>query len=193
MISHLKDNYRSRYGGRLAFLLVMVAFLFSSQAQAWWIWTPGDTVDDSSQSLLSKGYKPTQPIPFSHVAHADKRQIPCEYCHSAARRSTSAGIPSSNTCMGCHQIVAADKEPIKFLTQKYEKNEPIEWIKVHDLPDHVRFSHMPHVNANITCQTCHGAVEKMEVVEQWAPLQMGWCISCHKEQKAKTDCMACHY
>lgn len=178
-------------------LLVGLGFglltVLSPEAFAWWTWTPGDTVDNSSQSLLSKGYQPKQPIPFSHVLHAGKRGIDCQYCHSAARRSPTAGIPPSNTCMGCHKFVRTDKEPIKYLTKKYEKNEPIEWVKVHDLPDHVRFSHMPHVNSGLSCQECHGPVETMEEVYQYAPLQMGWCIGCHKEKNARTDCLTCHY
>ncbi len=174
-------------------------YLWAQPSYAWWMWTPGDTVDNSSQSSLSKGYKPIQPIPFSHVAHADKRQINCEFCHSAARRSTSAGIPPLNTCMGCHRFVRTDKDAIKLITQKTEKNEPMEWIKVNDLPDFVRFSHMPHVSKGVTCQTCHGDVQKMEVVEQFAPMQMGWCLDCHRTEQKKshkttlTACQTCHF
>jgi hypothetical protein len=95
--------------------------------------------------------------------------------------------------MGCHKYAATDKESIKFLTEKYKKNEPIEWVKVHDIPDFVRFPHKRHVQGGITCQECHGAVENMEIVEQVAPLQMGWCIGCHKERKAPLQCYTCHY
>jgi hypothetical protein len=167
-------------------LIALVLASGSREARAWWMWTPGDTVDDV-------GYKPTQPIPFSHALHAGKRQIPCEYCHSAARRSASAGIPPLNTCMGCHKVVRTDKEPIKWLTEKYNKNEPVEWVKVHDSPQYVHFTHKQHVAAGIDCQTCHGKVENMEVVEQVAPLQMGWCIGCHKEKGASINCITCHY
>ncbi len=173
--------------------LGLAMVLFSQTAQAWWMWTPGDTVDNSSQSMFSPGYKPTQPIPFSHKMHAGLRKIPCEYCHSSARRSITAGIPPLNTCMGCHKFVRTDRDAIKYLTEKYTKNEPIEWVKVHDVPDHVRFTHQPHVLAGLTCQQCHGAVETMDVVEQWAPLQMGWCIECHKAKKVSTNCLTCHY
>ena len=164
----------------------------STPANAWWFWTPGDTVDNV-------GYKPEQPIPFSHKLHAGDRKIPCEYCHSSARRSFSSGVPSSNTCMGCHKIVRTDRPAIKKLTEAYEKNQPIEWVKVHDIPDFVRFPHKRHVQskeqggAGLQCQECHGKVEEMEVLEQGAPLQMGWCIGCHKERNAPLDCLACHY
>lgn len=161
--------------------------LASRPAQAWWMYTPGDTVDNV-------GYKPTQPIPFSHKLHAGDKKIPCQYCHSAARRSASAGIPPLNTCMGCHKLVATDKPDIQNITDHYKKNQPMEWVKVHDLPDFVRFSHKIHVTgAGLSCQGCHGPVETMSVVEQVAPLQMGWCIGCHKEKGAKIDCIACHY
>ena len=171
----------------IPFLLLLLAMgLFSHSAYGWWMWTPGDTVDHP-------GYKPTQPIPFSHKLHSGQMKMPCEYCHNGARRSHSSVVPPMNTCMGCHKIVATDREPIKYLTEKYNKNEPIEWIKVHDLPDFVRFSHRIHVGNGMECQTCHGAVQEMEIVEQVAPLQMGWCIECHTEKGASVDCLTCHY
>jgi len=170
----------------LAFSSAALSLLGATEAHAWWMWTPGDTVDDV-------GYKPEQPIPFSHKLHAGDKKIPCEYCHSAARRSTTGGIPPSNTCMGCHKIIKTESPHIKKLTELFQQNKPVEWVKVHDLPDFVRFSHKIHVNSGLTCQQCHGPVETMEVVEQVAPLQMGWCIGCHREKNAKLDCIACHY
>lgn len=155
----------------------------------WWFWSPGDTVD---QTWLVP-YQPKQPIPFSHELHAGKMKMPCEYCHASARHGPSAGIPPMNTCMGCHKVAATDKEPIKYLTEKFNKKEPIEWIKVHDLPDFARFSHKPHVRAGVTCQECHGPVEKMEEVYQHAPLQMGWCLRCHTAKDAPKKCFTCHY
>jgi len=167
--------------------LSLAGIFASPSAYSWWMYTPGDTVDNV-------GFKPEQPIPFSHKNHAGDRQIPCEYCHSAARRSITAGIPPLNTCMGCHRLVGTTLEPVKKFTEMYQKNQPIEWVKVHDLPDFARFSHKIHVTgAQLTCQQCHGAVETMEVLEQVAPLQMGWCISCHTEKGAKKDCETCHY
>ena len=150
-------------------------------------------MDDSTQNVLVAGYEPDQPIPFSHKLHAGERNIACEYCHSGARRSASAVIPPTSTCMGCHQVVATDKAPIKWLTEKYEKKEPVRWVRVHDLPDHVRFSHKPHVLAGVSCESCHGPVKTMEKLGQWAPLQMGWCISCHKHEEASINCQSCHY
>ena len=170
----------------VAAFVLMCTFMVSRPAYSWWMWTPGDTVDDV-------GWKPTQPIPFSHKLHAGDKQIPCQYCHSSARRSASAGIPSLNTCMGCHKLVATDKPNIKYVAEHYKNNEPIPWVKVNDLPDFVRFTHKIHINAGLECQGCHGQVQEMPVVSQEAPLQMGWCIGCHKEKGAKIDCIACHY
>jgi hypothetical protein len=179
----------------LALTLVSLAALssFSKPAAAWWMYTPGDTVDNSHW-LGMEGYKPEQPIHFPHDVHAGLHKIPCQYCHSSARRSQTSGIPSLNTCMGCHRLVATDKPEIKKLTEHYKNNDPIKWVKVHDLPDFVRFSHKIHVSgAKLECQECHGPVETMKVVEQIAPLQMGWCIGCHTDRGAKTDCITCHY
>lgn len=164
-------------------------------------WTPGDTVDNV-------GYHPEQPIDFPHDLHAGEKQIPCQYCHSSARRSPVAGIPSMNVCMGCHNYVATDKEAIKYLTAKYEKKEPIEWVKVHDMPDFVRFSHKPHIlseklaknyekefaeNDGQACFLCHGDVKEMGTVSQAKSMQMGWCVDCHVNNEASISCETCHY
>ena len=136
------------------------------------LYTPGDSVDNV-------GYKPEQPINFSHKLHAGKMKVNCHYCHSGARMSAHAGIPSGNVCIGCHKFAKTDAAPIKYLTEKYNKREAVEWNKVHDLPDYVRFNHQPHVLANVPCEKCHGNVREMVVAQQVAPLQMGWCIDCH--------------
>ena len=103
-------------------------------------------------------------------------------------------VGERNTCMGCHRLVATDKPNIKIITEHWKTNQPMQWIKVDDLPDFVRFSHKIHTaGAKIECQECHGQVQTMDVVSQEAPLQMGWCIGCHKDRGAKTDCIACHY
>lgn len=194
------------------FLLACLLILSSNTGFAWWAWTPGDHVDNSIQSQFVNGYHPDQPIPFSHKLHAGDRGIECQYCHNAARRSQSAGIPPMNTCMGCHKIVKADAEPIKMMAKMYKENEPVVWTKVHDLPDYVRFTHQPHVlakdsngNQLLSCESCHGEVKEMTTVAQWAPLQMGWCIECHNKQRepvspggpvltyAPTSCNTCHH
>jgi len=140
-------------------------------------------------------YAPEQPIPYSHLLHAGHLQIECKYCHTYARRSTSAGIPAVEQCMACHQVISPTKEPIAQIVQAWEDKEPIEWVKVHDLPDFVYFSHKRHVQAGFECQECHGPVEQMEVLYREAPLTMGWCVSCHQDnldKGAQLDCWTCH-
>ena len=157
-----------------------------------------------------QGYKPEQPINFSHKLHAGINQIDCKYCHIGAEKGKHALIPSANICMNCHKFVnkgpdAAFKEQnglqgpgedtleiskiyaaVGFnpATQTYDKDKtnPIKWVKIHNLPDHVYFNHAQHVKVGkIECQQCHGQVQDMDVVEQFAPLSMGWCLSCHRE------------
>ncbi len=140
------------------------------------------------------GTSPEQPIQFSHRIHAGDNQIPCLYCHVQARRSISAGVPSVSKCMGCHIEVATNQPQIRLLATYWDTKEPIPWIKVHDLPDFVHFTHKRHVAAEIECQTCHGPVETMEVVSREAPVKMGLCLNCHKDNEVEfgTDCWTCH-
>lgn len=146
-------------------------------------------------------YRPEQPIDFSHNIHAGCNEIECVYCHSSAEKGKHAGIPSTNVCMNCHKFIKEGKregsadEIGKIYdaigwnpeTMAYgEEGDPIKWVKVHNLPDHVYFNHSQHVVvAGLDCQECHGPVEKMDVVEQVAPLTMGWCIQCHNETEVK--------
>jgi predicted CXXCH cytochrome family protein len=142
------------------------------------------------------GTSPEQPIAFSHKVHAGDNKIPCMYCHTQARRSISAGVPSVGKCVGCHNEVAANRPQIRKLMNYWDNKEPIAWIKVHDLPDFVHFTHKRHVLAGIECQTCHGPVESMERIHvtEAAPLQMGLCLNCHKQHKVENglDCWTCH-
>lgn len=140
------------------------------------------------------GTTPEQPINFSHKIHAGDFEIPCMYCHTQARRSISAGVPSVNKCVGCHNEVATDRPQIRKVINYFENKEPIPWIKVHDLPDFVYFPHKRHVQADVECQTCHGPVETMEKVSRVAPVKMGECLACHKENEVEhgLDCWTCH-
>jgi hypothetical protein len=138
------------------------------------------------------GYAPIQPIPFSHKLHAGTRKIPCLYCHSNAERSRHATIPSTNVCMNCHLVVRTDKPAIQQVTKLYEEGKPIPWVRVHRVPDYVYFSHRWHVARGIACQTCHGQIQTEDVVRQAENLKMGWCISCHRQNKASQECNTCH-
>lgn len=133
-----------------------------------------------------------QPIAFSHRVHAGVNRIPCLYCHANARRASVAGIPSVARCMGCHKITAAAKPEIKKLKGYWDRKEPIRWRKVTWLPDFVYFEHWPHIRARVECATCHGRVETMDVVHEARPLQMKFCVGCHRERHASIDCATCH-
>jgi len=156
------------------------------------------TVGSATALGRQQGYQPAQPIKFSHKLHAGVQQIECQYCHSGAAKGKSAVIPSANVCMNCHKGVTEGPEHGKTEIAKIykavgwnpEKNEyikdykeqPIEWVRIHNLPDHVYFNHAQHVTAGKQeCQTCHGPIEEMEVVEQHSSLGMGWCINCHRQ------------
>ena len=146
----------------------------------------------------NKGYAPTQPIPFSHELHAGTYKVQCLYCHSSAERSAHSAVPSLNICMNCHLVVATDKPAIQKLTEAYNNNEPVPWVKVHMLPDHVKFNHKAHVakfGAPVACQKCHGPVESMETMFQYSNLSMGFCVNCHRqpENQAPVNCSTCHY
>ena len=143
---------------------------------------------------VQQGYQPTQPIAFSHEIHAGQYEIECQYCHTGVMISKSANIPSANICMNCHTAIKTESKEIAKIykaidydpeTGEYGDNvKPIEWVRVHNLPDLAYFNHSQHVNVGeIECQTCHGPIEEMAVVKQWSTLTMGWCINCHRETK----------
>ena len=131
---------------------------------------------------IQQNYQPTQPIAFSHKIHAGQYEIDCNYCHTGVNISKSANIPSVNICMNCHGVINTDKPEIQKILTAYEENRPIEWVRVHNLPDLAYFNHKQHVAVGgIECATCHGPIEEMDVVYQYSELTMGWCINCHRE------------
>ena len=162
---------------------------------------------------VDQGYMPVQPIHYSHKIHAGANQIECKYCHSSARVSKHSGIPSLNVCMNCHRNIAEyngeedlengytkdfyTKEIKKLYTavgwdetnQQYTgETQPVKWVRIHNLPDFVYFNHAQHVEVGeIACQKCHGPVEEMEIMYQYSPLTMGWCINCHRETNVKVE------
>jgi hypothetical protein len=137
-----------------------------------------------SGASSSQGSQPAQPINFPHPKHAGAVKdgglgLNCVYCHNTANKSPDVGMPAVNTCMGCHLIVAAAKPEIKKLAKYAADKRPIPWVRIHKVPEYVHFPHVRHVNAGVTCQSCHGQVQKMAQVYQYASLNMGWCINCH--------------
>lgn len=131
---------------------------------------------------VQQGYAPTQPIKFSHKLHAGYYEIDCKFCHSGVEKGKSAVIPSANVCMNCHGEIRRGSPEIQKIYNAIEKNEPIQWVRIHNLPDLSYFNHSQHVKVGgIECQTCHGEIQEMEVVQQVSLLTMGWCINCHRE------------
>jgi cytochrome c551/c552 len=183
---------------------IVITVLFLNQAY-WWMSGIG----------VEQNYQPEQPIAFSHALHAGENEIDCNYCHSSARHSKHSGIPSANVCMNCHmyvdgseitdvtgnlkydgegspeiaKIYAAigwDSENREYI-EDYEE-QPIKWVRIHNLPDLVYFNHSQHVNVGqLECQECHGPVETMEEMYQYSELTMGWCINCHRETEVQFE------
>ena len=136
---------------------------------------------------LTQGYQPTQPIAFSHKIHAGENQINCAYCHTSVYKGKSANIPSANICMNCHSQIKTESPEIKKIYRAIERKQPIQWVRIHNLPDLAYFNHSQHTQVGgIQCQTCHGPIQNMEVVYQYSALTMGWCINCHRETPLNT-------
>jgi cytochrome c2 len=142
---------------------------------------------------VQQGYAPAQPIAFSHQLHAGQYEMQCQYCHTGVEIGKSANIPSANICMNCHAHIqnVGGKEGISPEIQKIynavDNNQPIEWVRIHNLPDLSYFNHAQHVAVGgVECQTCHGPIEEMEVVYQHSSLTMGWCIDCHRQTDIKS-------
>ena len=131
---------------------------------------------------VQKGYAPTQPIAYSHQLHAGQFGIDCNYCHTGVRKSRSANIPSPNICMNCHSSILPESPEVQKIKAAIDNNKPIEWVRIHNLPDLAYFNHAQHVEVGgVECQTCHGPVQEMDVVRQENLLTMGWCIDCHRK------------
>lgn len=176
---------------------ITLVILTVTTVSIWWVSTRA--VDLQRQ----QGYQPDQPIWFSHKVHAGVNKIDCRYCHVGVERGKQATIPSINVCMNCHKTIrngqiTGSKEIAKIyqaagfdtVAQTYDlaKSHPVKWVRIHNLPDHVFFSHQQHVKVGgIQCQTCHGAVEEMDVLKQDAPLSMGWCLTCHRTTNIQFD------
>jgi hypothetical protein len=126
------------------------------------------------------GYEPSQPVPFSHKIHAGQLGMDCRYCHSFVEESGHANVPSSQTCWNCHQHVKKGHPNLAKVEESVVNNTPIDWVKVHKVPDYAYFNHSVHVNRGVSCVECHGRVDEMEVVRHEKPLSMGWCLDCHR-------------
>lgn len=137
-----------------------------------------------SPGYLNVGYRPKQPVEYSHKLHAGDLGIDCRYCHSTVETSPRANVPPTATCMNCHKSVKAQSEKLVLVRESFEKKEPIEWVKVHQLPGFAYFNHGSHVNAGVGCASCHGNVAEMDEVATVEPMSMGWCLDCHRQPES---------
>lgn len=164
----------------------------------------GPSAPDSVQAVTTLDTAslsgPRQPIFFRHDRHAGQLKMQCQYCHYTVAVSPEPGIPSIQTCMGCHLVVggadSAGRTEIRKLRQAWNDKQPVEWNRIHALARHVHFPHSRHVNAlgPSACATCHGDVTRMPQVYKVQNVNnMGWCISCHVERDVSRDCTVCHY
>jgi hypothetical protein len=167
------------WSGVLLTAVLALAWLLLAQPVA------AQNLTNEDVAKLSAG---PQPIKFSHKVHAGDNKIDCQYCHIYARRSFVSGIPPVAICAGCHKFVGTQLDEVKKVMGYWERQEPIPWVKIHDIPDFVHYPHYKHINANnekypngIACQDCHGPIETMDVVHKYNPDfgLMGWCLQCH--------------
>lgn len=147
----------------------------SALAGVWYYFTPKYT---------RVGYKPTQPVAFSHDIHANQLQIDCRYCHNNVDKSWFSNVPAANTCMNCHSVVLKDSPKLELVRQSYSTGKPIEWVQIHKVPDYVYFNHSVHVSRGISCVECHGQVNHMDEVYHAKPLSMSFCLDCHRNPEA---------
>lgn len=152
-------------------IINVVVGLVAVTAFVWYFFSPEYT---------DVGYRPVQPVPYSHKFHAGDLGLDCRYCHTSVEISSVSIIPPTNTCMNCHSLILTDSEKLAPIRESFNTGTPIQWIKVHNLPDFVYFNHSVHISAGVGCFSCHGNIAEMEVVTQEEPLSMSWCLECHR-------------
>lgn len=126
------------------------------------------------------GYEPEQPVPFSHALHAGKMGFDCRYCHNHVEDAAFSNVPTTETCMNCHARIKTKSPALQPVRDSWATGEPVQWVRIHHLPDFAYFNHSAHVNRGVGCQSCHGQVNEMERIRQVSPLSMGWCLDCHR-------------
>lgn len=154
-------------------ILVGLPLLLALASAAWWFYTRSDWVRDV-------GIPITQPVPYSHQQHVVGYRLDCRYCHTSVEVSANANIPPTETCMGCHSQILTASVKLQPIRDSYATNTPIQWTKVHNLPDFVYFNHSIHVNKGVGCSTCHGRIDQMVTVYKAEPMFMSWCLDCHR-------------
>ncbi len=134
----------------------------------------------ASPNYTDVGYRPKQPVAYSHKVHAGDLGMDCRYCHTGVETSAVAGVPPTETCMNCHTTVLPNSEKIAPVLESFTTGNPLQWVRVHKSPDYVYFNHSAHLRAGVGCESCHGNVRQMEEIEQKEPLSMSWCLDCHR-------------
>jgi len=132
-------------------------------------------------TVIDTGYQPVQPVPYSHKLHAGQLGLDCFYCHSTVFKAAFAAVPATSTCMNCHAQVKKDSPRLERVRQSYSTGQPVPWVQIHRLPDFVYFNHQAHVTAGVSCVSCHGRIDQMIEVHQEKPLNMGFCLDCHRD------------
>lgn len=178
-------------GLAVAIVVALVAYFV---IQSWWSQPP---------AVLGFGDGPEQPIAFPHTVHVNDAELDCQFCHRTVSTEEAASVPAVAQCQFCHDFdritgtqsssPTAEAEIAKLIGELGGKPSPVNWVRVHRLPDHVQFVHAPHIQQGFACSTCHGDIAQMEVVEQVRNLKMRDCVDCHRNNNAPTDCTTCHY
>jgi hypothetical protein len=164
------DRFLPTIAGVFVIGIAFLVFFF-------WYW--------GSPKFTDVGYRPAQPVKYSHKLHAGDLGMDCRYCHSQIEQSRHANIPSTQTCMNCHKQVGLDNPNLRPVRESWDTGKPIEWVRVHKLPDYAYFNHAAHLRAGVGCIECHGNVRQMDVVEQVKPLSMSWCLDCHRNPDSR--------
>ncbi len=135
----------------------------------------------ASPRTTDVGYQPAQPVAYSHALHVGELGIDCRYCHTPVESAAHPSLPPTQTCMNCHQRVRTESIHLVPIQESFSSGLPVEWIRVHDLPDYAYFDHSVHVLQGVSCLECHGRVDRMQQVWQVEPLSMSWCLDCHRD------------
>ena len=135
----------------------------------------------ASARYTDVGYRPVQPVPYSHKLHAGDLGIDCLYCHYSVEQSASANVPPTSICMNCHNLILPESEKLLPVRESWASGQPIKWVRVHKIGEYAYFNHSIHVKRGVGCISCHGNVAEMEIVQQKQPLSMGWCLDCHRD------------
>jgi hypothetical protein len=181
--------------GGLAGPLLVVAFVLVTALHLWavLVWPPWQRSYGDEIPFASAMFGPAleQPVAFSHRVHATDKEIDCFYCHPFGERSLNAGLPTVETCLGCHDHIIPTHDEIEKLRAFARAGREVPWVRVYYNPDHVFFPHFRHLTRGVACRECHGAVERVDRLRK-VTFYMGFCLACHKTRGASRDCAACH-